>query len=70
RIGGYSLYRWEVTMREVVVVGLVAAGGLGRLLQEQLSAFDYRGVVATLMTLICLTILADVVGASIRRAIR
>lgn len=70
RFGGYSLYRWEVTMREVVVVGLVAAGGLGRLLQEQLSAFDYRGVVATLMTLICLTILADVVGASIRRAIR
>lgn len=70
RFGGYALYRWEVTMREVVVVGLVAAGGLGRLLQEQLSAFDYRGVAATLMTLIGLTIFADLVGSSARKAIK
>jgi phosphonate transport system permease protein len=70
RFSGYSLYRWEVTMREVVVVGLVGAGGLGRLLQEQLSSFDYQGVTATLFTLICLTILADVIGSSARRALR
>lgn len=70
RFGGYSLYRWEVTMREVVVVGLVAAGGLGRLLQEQLAAFNYRAVVVTLLTLIALTIFADLVGSSIRKAIR
>lgn len=69
RFGGYALYRWEVTMREVVVVGLVAAGGLGRLLQEQLSSFNYPGVVATLLTLVGLTIFADLVGSSIRRAI-
>lgn len=70
RFGGFSLYRWEVTMREVVVVGLVGAGGLGRLLSAQLNAFDYRGLIVTLLALVVLTFFADVVGASIRRAIR
>ncbi|MGQ0680227.1 MAG: PhnE/PtxC family ABC transporter permease [Actinomycetota bacterium] len=69
RFAGFSVYRWEVTMREVVVVGLVAAGGLGRLLQEQLSAFNYPGLLATLLTLVGLTIFADLVGSSIRRAL-
>jgi hypothetical protein len=31
------------------------AGGLGRLLSEQLASFDYRGVVTTLIALIVLT---------------
>ncbi|MEX2588253.1 MAG: ABC transporter permease subunit [Actinomycetota bacterium] len=70
RFGGFSLYRWEVTMREVVVVGVVGAGGLGRLLSAQLNAFDYRGLVSTLLALVALTLFADVVGASVRRAIR
>ncbi|MEO0647482.1 MAG: ABC transporter permease subunit, partial [Cyanobacteria bacterium J06650_10] len=39
----YSLYRWEVCLRETVIVGLVGAGGLGRLMTEQLSSFDYSG---------------------------
>lgn len=70
RFGGFSLYRWEVTMREVVVVGVVGAGGLGRLLSAQLNAFDYRGLVSTLLALVALTLFADVVGSSVRRAIR
>lgn len=70
RFAAFSLYRWEVTMREVVVVGVVGAGGLGRILSAQLNAFDYRGLVSTLIALIALTFFADVVGASVRRAIR
>ena len=30
RYTGYSLYRWELAIRETVIVGLVGAGGLGR----------------------------------------
>jgi phosphonate transport system permease protein len=66
----YVLYRWEVCIRATVVVGLVGAGGLGRLLTEQLSSFDYRSVVTTLIFFIGLTIVVDFISAAMRRAIR
>ncbi len=66
----YGLYRWEVCARETVVVGVVGAGGLGRILQEQLSSFDYRGVATTLIFFIALTLTVDLVSATARKAIR
>jgi len=63
----YILYRWEVCIRATVMVGLVGAGGLGRLLTEQLSSFDYPGVAATLIFFLGLTLLVDLVSASVRR---
>ena len=66
----YTLYRWEVTIRETVVVGIVGAGGLGRLLTEQLSNFDYRGVMATLVCYLALTFLVDLLSAAARRSLR
>lgn len=66
----YVLYRWEVCLRETVIVGLVGAGGLGRLIQEQLSSFDYRGVLASLIALLVLTFVVDVISALARRAVR
>ena len=70
RFVAYSLYRWEVCIRATVIVGLVGAGGLGRLLTEQLSSFDYPGVAATLIVFVILTFLVDMVSASVRRTIR
>jgi len=70
RFAAYSVYRWEVTVRETVVVGLVGAGGLGRLLSAQLTAFDYAGVASTLLALVLLTFLADLAGAALRRSLR
>lgn len=70
RFAAYSVYRWEVTVRETVVVGLVGAGGLGRLLSAQLTAFDYAGVASTLLALVLLTFLGDLAGAALRRSLR
>lgn len=70
RFAAYGLYRWEVTIRETVVVGLVGAGGLGSLLALQLAAFDYRAVTATLLTLVALTFAVDIAGSVIRRSLR
>jgi phosphonate transport system permease protein len=53
-----------------VVIGLVGAGGLGRLLTEQLSSFDYQGVLATLIIFIGLIFLVDLISAAVRRAFR
>ncbi len=70
RFIAYSLYRWEVCIRATVIVGLVGAGGLGRLLTEQLSSFDYPGVAATLIVFVLLTFLVDLISASVRRVLR
>lgn len=70
RFLAYILYRWEVCLRATVIVGFVGAGGLGRLLTEQLSSFDYQGVVTTLICFICLTFIVDLISANVRRALR
>ena len=70
RFIAYSLYRWEVCMRETVIVGLVGAGGLGRSLTEQLSSFDYPALIVTLGGFLVLTFLVDWVSATARRSLR
>jgi phosphonate transport system permease protein len=57
-------------MRETVIVGLVGAGGLGRVLMEQLSSFDYRGMVVTLGGFVLLTFLVDGLSTTVRRSLR
>lgn len=70
RFLAYILYRWEVCLRETVVVGLVGAGGLGRLLTEQISSFDYGRVVVTLAVFVVLTIAVDAVSQRLRGVLR
>jgi phosphonate transport system permease protein len=70
RFLAYILYRWEVCTRETVIVGLVGAGGLGRLLTEQLSSFDYRSVIITLSVFVLLTFGVDWVSGVARRSLR
>ncbi|MGG6239552.1 PhnE/PtxC family ABC transporter permease [Nodosilinea sp. AN01ver1] len=70
RFLAYSLYRWEVCLRETVIVGLVGAGGLGRLLTEQISSFDYSGVMVTLAVFVVLTFGVDAVSQRLRAVLR
>ena len=70
RFLAYGLYRWEVCLRETVIVGLVGAGGLGRLLTEQISSFDSGGVVITLAAFMLLTFGVDVVSSRMRWILR
>ncbi|WP_299492594.1 ABC transporter permease subunit [Acaryochloris sp. IP29b_bin.137] len=66
----YSFYRWEVSMRETVIVGLVGAGGLGRLLSEQLSSFDSSGMLWTLSCFVVLSLSVDGISHRIREQLR
>jgi len=70
RFAAYSLYRWEVAVRETVVVGVVGAGGLGRLLEQQRAAFNYQGMLATVFALVVASVLVDLVSAAARRSLR
>ncbi len=70
RFLGYTLYRWEVSVRATAMVGLVGAGGLGRVLSERMSSFDYQGVLTLLLAYVVLTFLVDMVSALARRDLR
>ncbi|NJM97320.1 MAG: ABC transporter permease subunit [Phormidesmis sp. RL_2_1] len=70
RFLAYVFYRWEVCLRETVIVGLVGAGGLGRLITEQLSSFDYSALAASLAVFIVLTMGVDFASHWLRTAVR
>jgi phosphonate transport system permease protein len=66
----YSLYRWEVAMRETITVGIVAAGGLGAHLNQRLAAFDWRSITTTIGALMILTAVVELVGFFLRQNVR
>jgi phosphonate transport system permease protein len=66
----YVLYRWEVCIRATIMVGFVGAGGIGRLLSDQMGSFDYQGVTATLVAMLVLTFGVDVLSSRIRGTLR
>ena len=70
RLVALSLYRWEVIVRETVVVGVVGAGGLGQLLNEHLVARDFAAVTGALLVLVVATLLADSLGTRLRQQLR
>lgn len=70
RLVALSLYRWEVIVRETVVVGVVGAGGLGVLINEHLVARDFQAVTGAVLALTLLTIGVDRIGSALRRSLR
>jgi len=66
----YALYRWEVAIRDTVLVGLLGAGGLGALLASRVATFDWGAVTTVLLALIVLTAAVDLVSARARQALR
>ena len=56
-------------MRTTVVVGLVGAGGLGRLLGGQLASFDYRSLLTSLLFYVGLTFLVNILSPAVPRVV-
>jgi phosphonate transport system permease protein len=69
RFASLVTYRWEVAARETVIVGLVGAGGLGRLLAQQNAAFDRAAMLTTITALIVVSLVIDAAGRLLRRAL-
>ena len=63
----YVLYRWEVIIRTTVVVGVLAADGLGREFRLSMSWFHYDDVGVLIMAYIILVLTVDAVSAALRR---
>ncbi|MEP6855058.1 MAG: ABC transporter permease subunit [Pedococcus sp.] len=66
----YTLYRFEICVRDTAVVGVVGAAGLGRLFAENLAVFRFPVVSMLLLTSFALSVGTEVLGRRIRRAVR
>ena len=65
-----ALYRWEVAIRDTVLVGLLGAGGIGVLLSGRISAFDWAAVTTVLAAVVLLSFLVDLVSERARADLR
>lgn len=65
----YTLYRFEVSIRDTAVVGVVGAAGLGRLFAESLSSFDFAVVASLLLTSFLLSVGVEHLGRRLRRSL-
>lgn len=66
----YLFYRWEVIMRTTIVVGFVAAGGLGLEFRLSMSYFHYTQVTLLLIWYLILVVAVDLTAAVLRRLVQ
>lgn len=66
----YTLYRFEICVRDTAVVGVVGAAGLGRLLAENLTAFRFPAITTLLAASFALSIASEILGRRLRHALR
>ena len=66
----YILYRWEVIIRTTIVVGAVAAAGLGREFRLRMSFFHYSDVLLLLLVYVLLVFVVDGASVLLRRLAR
>ena len=59
RLISLGLYRWEVTVRETIAVGVVGAAGLGRLIDSDLAARDFAAVTAAAIAFVVLALIGS-----------
>jgi phosphonate transport system permease protein len=63
----YSLYRWEVNIREAIILGYVGAGGLGQQIQIAISLFLESKLLTLILAIYLMVTLVDYLSASLRR---
>lgn len=66
----YTLYRFEICVRDTAVVGVVGAAGLGRLFAENLSVFAFAVVTTLLIASFAVSVATEVLGRRLRHALK
>jgi phosphonate transport system permease protein len=65
----YTLYRWEVNIREAVILGYVGAGGLGQQIQIAISLFLEHRLLTLIIAIYLIVTAVDALSASLRSRI-
>ena len=63
------LYVWEFNIRDSTILGLIGAGGLGLLISEAVSLFQWGRLASILLVVIALVIVFDAASRRIRQAL-
>jgi phosphonate transport system permease protein len=66
----HHLYVWEFNIRDSTILGLIGAGGLGLLISEAVSLFQWSRLATLLMVVVALVVLFDAASRRIREALR
>ena len=61
------LFRWDINVRESIVLGLVGAGGVGMVLDNALNLFQWTRVAMVLLAILGVVIAAEVAVTYIRK---
>lgn len=65
-----TIYRWEYNFRASTVLGAVGAGGIGFELIAALRVLEYAQVSAILLCILACVTVVDMIGATLRRALK
>lgn len=63
------LYIWEFNIRDSTILGLIGAGGLGLLISEAVSLFQWSRLATILLVVIALVVVFDTLSRRIRQAL-
>lgn len=63
----YALYVFEISIRASVVLGLVGAGGIGRVLEAQRVFFQFDRVLAVVIVIFVIVFLIEQISVALRR---
>lgn len=66
---GHHLYVWEFNIRDSTILGLIGAGGLGLLISEAVSLFQWSRLASILIVVVALVMAFDALSRRIRQAL-
>jgi len=66
---GNHLYIWEFNIRDSTILGIIGAGGLGLLISEAVSLFQWSRLASILLVVIALVVAFDALSRRIRKAL-
>jgi phosphonate transport system permease protein len=66
----HHLYLWEFNIRDSTILGLIGAGGLGLLISEAVSLFQWSRLATLLLVVVALVMVFDALSRRIRAALQ
>jgi phosphonate transport system permease protein len=63
----YSLYVFELNIRASIVLGLVGAGGIGRVVEAQRQYFRFDRVLGILLIIFVIVIVIEQISVALRK---
>lgn len=64
-----ALFRWDISVRESAVLGLVGAGGIGMAIDSAMNLFQWERVALMLVAMFAVVIVAEIAVTAIRKRI-